>query len=203
MIFYIGDISKQDAQVLARHATIANSVLEFGCGASTQILRHYCKGIVTSVETMPIWIDRTKQNLDLLGITKPVEFYIYGNDPNDETVVYDFIFSDGLPELRLDFALKHWDRLRVGGVMAFHDTRRDHDFWLALQLMLAHHEEIEAAQFNVWSSNITCIRKRPPLPYENWNTVEGRNKPWQYGHSDVDMDEFAVMKKAHDEDTTI
>ena len=37
-IRYIGDISREDAELLARTAAGARRILEFGAGASTQVL---------------------------------------------------------------------------------------------------------------------------------------------------------------------
>jgi hypothetical protein len=193
MIFYIGDISKADAKVLKELAGDYKSILEFGCGASTQVLAAYCKGRFRSIDTEPIWIERTKRNLGLLNITKEVEFFEYGKDPAG---VYDFIFVDGLPELRLPFALERWDMLIDGGVMALHDTRRSSDFKNACELMTSKHAEILCADFNWNGSNITVIRKQTPLYYEDWNQKEGR-LTWQFGHSDIDMKQFKTMYDEH------
>lgn len=195
MIFYIGDISIQDAFVLKMLAENSINALEFGCGASTQVIRHYSKGSVRSVDTEQIWIDRTKRNLQLLGINTNVDFFLYGDNPITDRK-YDFIFSDGLPELRLDFAMKHWDMLSPNGVLAFHDTRREHDFNLCLQLMQAKCHEIESAMFNVHDSNITVIHKRKPIFYDDWNKTEMR-LPWQYGHADIDINQFKILRDEH------
>ena len=63
---YLGDLSKQDYEVLKDLALNSKNMLEFGIGASTQILRNFSDGNLTSLETSPFWIDITKQNLNFL-----------------------------------------------------------------------------------------------------------------------------------------
>jgi tRNA A58 N-methylase Trm61 len=81
MINYIGDISKADANILADLAEQSENILEFGVGASTQVLAAYGKGKVTTTETSMEWVEKTKQNLKLLGIEKEVVDSRYAYKP--------------------------------------------------------------------------------------------------------------------------
>ena len=58
MIEYIGDISKADALVLKELAENATAILEFGCGASTQVMSVYTKNRIISIDTSQEWIDK-------------------------------------------------------------------------------------------------------------------------------------------------
>ena len=66
---FIGDLSTQDAAVLATMAQGAR-VLEFGAGGSTQIFAAVADGCV-SMETDGDWISRTQRNL--LRLDLPIE----------------------------------------------------------------------------------------------------------------------------------
>lgn len=193
MIQYIGDISKEDANILADLAEQSDNILEFGVGASTQVLAAYGKGKVTSVETSPEWIERTKINLRLLEITKEVDFQDYYTfQPFTE---YDLIFDDGATEFRLPFALLTWKFLKIGGYLLIHDTRTSREVQVVHDFMQACSPEIESIFINKDHSNITVIKKKEQEHYINWNEAEGR-KHWQSGYEPVNLEEFNALKNA-------
>jgi len=199
MISYIGDISKADATVLFYHARRHVNILEFGCGASTQVLAAYC-GIssLTSIDTDQGWIQKTMDNLKLLEIDKEVHFESYSSFMQgiQNTTLnrgYDFIFVDGIDALRREFAIKLWPHLKVGGTMAFHDTRRAHDFRNVLEVLAQFQNEIGIVDFNAGHSNITLVEKKKAEPYENWQITEDK-KPWMLGYGDVPPEEVDKIK---------
>lgn len=186
-IRFIGDLSLEDADILAKHGMQAFSILEFGVGGSTQIFSQCLPQKFVSVDTDESWIAATEHKLQQIETKKAPEFVMY-----DQVIkhTYDLIFVDGAPELRLDFAQNNWAKLNVGGVMIFHDTRRFEYFkdvaWIA-QLYFNEIESIEinAKASNGKSSNMTIIKKKQSEPYVNWNYTEG--KPlWAYGTQDKD-----------------
>jgi hypothetical protein len=179
---FVGDLSLQDADVLAKHASISKQVLEFGSGGSTQILAQCGCDFVISVETQDHWIQATRQRLSQIPNASPVEFLSYTEKFEQQ---FDLVFVDGVDHLRRQFAIATWQYLKVGGVMLFHDTRRFQDFQNAAWVMQLYHNEIshiavnESASDGV-SSNITVLYKKAHEPYINWNHSEG--KPlWAYG----------------------
>lgn len=186
MIDYIGDLSRADAELLRNYAQQSGRILEFGVGASTQILASYTRGTVDSVETDPKWIGKTHARLLDLAVAHLVTFHHYG--PFVPVGAWDMIFVDGADELRQPFALHVWANLAVGGVMLFHDTRRTvphgnsltTDVENACAVIMAHSFEIERVVLNENNSNTTVITKRGPLLYRDWNRDEGRT-PAQIG----------------------
>lgn len=183
MLKYIGDISKNDAEVLKEYALLSTSILEFGSGGSTQVLAAYTQGNIISIDTEWSWVEKTIRNLGILGVTKEVSFHGYSKFMNElaSKKTYDFIFDDGVDSLRREFAIKMWPYLSIGGVLAFHDTRRGHDFRNVLEVLAIYHNEVDTVIFNKEGSNITCIYKKIPEPYENWQLVENRT-PQQLGY---------------------
>lgn len=191
MIPYIGDVSINDAFVLKGIAEESDNILEFGVGASTQILRHYSKGKMISVDTMQEWIDRTKKNFKLVGVKGDVDFRLYDEDYSGK---YDFIFVDGHKRLRYEFGVNNWKHLAYGGFMAFHDTRKEFHIDYVCDLLKRHYLQVESVQVNPSESNLTIIKKRKALKYVNWNQTENRPS-WQYGRGQFDMDEFLIYKE--------
>lgn len=179
---FIGDLSLQDADVLAKFASKSKLALEFGAGGSTQILAQLCSEHVVSVETSVEWVNKTTINLSKVKNNCEVVFVDYGTKLADK---FDMIFVDGVDHLRSEFAENHWNNLRVGGVMIFHDTRREHDFKNAMKLVFNHFNEISFIEVNAKasdgkSSNMTVICKKDHEGYVDWNQSE--NKPlWAYG----------------------
>lgn len=185
MIPYIGDVSRADATLLRDLARRSSRILEFGCGASTQIFSAYGRGSVESVDTSDEWIEKTRGNLSKLGLVA-ARFHRF-----DEFVAlgsYDLIFVDGLNELRLPFALTVWPHLATGGRMCLHDTRRRKPYGNAMTSDVQHvcmiverfSTEIARVDLNQDDSNTTVILKRAPLLLVDYNAIE-RRTPEQLG----------------------
>lgn len=188
MIKYIGDISKNDALVLQEMAKAHTKMLEFGCGASTQILTKYKpqNHIFVSIDTSWEWINKTMQNLELFGLSfigDQVHFRSWDEflSREPENAPYDFIFDDGVDHLRREFAIKIWPHLKVGGVLAFHDTRRAPDFRNVLEVLAHFQDEIGKVEFNYKSSNITLVYKKEAEPWTNWQ-IDEKKEPWMLGY---------------------
>lgn len=175
-IQFIGDLSIKDAEVLEAWGRRAGRVLEFGSGGSTQIFDQ-CGCNVISVETSPEWVAKTKRR-----VSERVQFVDYRTDFDG---LFDVVFVDGIDELRRDFGLKTWRYLKVGGVMIFHDTRRDWDFDNALAVIRANYLEVwhveVNARMNGVSSNCTVVHKKECEPYVNWTQMEGKPRS-AYGY---------------------
>jgi len=181
---FIGDLSLQDADVLAKYARQSSSILEFGTGGSTQIIAQCNTGINISIETDPEWIAVTQRRLTQLDAT-PVEFYSYADlSIATQNKTFDLIFVDGVDYLRREFAINMWPLLNINGVMIFHDTRRFNDFQNAAWVAQLFFNEISSIDVNAIasngkSSNMTILHKKVNEPYENWNQTE--DKPlWAY-----------------------
>jgi predicted O-methyltransferase YrrM len=198
MIPYIGDISKADAEVLNQCARKYANILEFGCGASTQVIAASAGiSLVTSIDTDQGWIEKTIGNLALLEIKKEVTFLTYDTFMSmvkDGKRDFDFIFVDGVDSLRRTFAIDIWPYLVAGGIMAFHDTRRAHDFRNVLEVLAQFQNEVGTVEFNCQHSNITIVQKNAPEPYDNWQITENK-QPWQLGYGDVPPEEVDKIKK--------
>lgn len=179
-IKFIGDLSLEDADLLAGYAQTANSILEFGSGGSTQIFAQFEASTVISVETDINWIQLTQTRLK--QINKEVKFVSYTTDFDQ---LFDIIFVDGVDHLRREFAIETWKYLKDSGAMIFHDTRRFHDFQNAAWVAQLYFNEIKridvnAAASNGRSSNMTILHKKPHEPYINWNLTESKPQ-WAYG----------------------
>lgn len=189
---YVGDISRQDAELLEEYAGRSRSVLEFGVGGSTQVIAQSIPDGASfiSLDTNEEWISVTRKNLERLGVENRCRMVAYKKWSNDQNR-YDLIFDDGEGSLRRDFALRSFPMLTVGGSMLFHDTRRLSDVRNVLAVIEIFFEEIEHVHMNERvggiSSNITVIRKKVKEPYVDWNTVEGRLS-WQLGYGVVPED---------------
>jgi len=178
---FIGDLSLLDATVLRSYG-FSSRVLEFGSGGSTQIFAQSADEVV-SVETDPVWIARTQNNLNLLKYHNPVKFVPYDLFKYEGS--FDVVFVDGVPSKRLDFAIRAWNCLKPGGCMIFHDTRRFEYFKEAAWIMQLHFLEIKDISVNHADSNMTVINKRnATLEYVNWNETENKPK-WAYGIGDL------------------
>jgi len=190
-IKFVGDLSLEDADLLAFYGFRSDAILEFGVGGSTQILSQCLPDLLVSVETDPEWIAKTENRLSqLTEITKPL-FCAYGNHPSHK---YDLIFVDGVDHLRRQFAIDTWSFLAETGVMIFHDTRRFEDFQNAAWVAQLFHNEIDSIDINVDNSNMTIIHKKKLQPYVNWNYTE--DKPlWAYGlHPNPNGEELWTIK---------
>ena len=191
MIAYIGDISAADAELLKTAAEKFTNILEFGCGASTQVISKYRKkdSEFISIDTSQEWIDKTKQNIEILGIECP-DFSDYNDFMSSvqhsawSNKRFGFILNDGVDALRRSFAALIWPYLGEGGLLGFHDTRRPHDFRNVLEHLALFQHEIETVYFNMANSNITCIQKKASQPYDNWQITE-QKESWMLGYGEV------------------
>ena len=177
MIPYIGDISKQDALVLQGLAREATSILEFGSGASTQVLTAYSDCPVRSVETEPRWIKKTQKRLKDLGL-REIVFSSYIEFEADPGKGYDLVFDGGVVDLRREFAILAWSLLKVGGRLRLHDTRSPKPIKDIAVLLERFALSIRSIYVNKDGSNITVFEKGPTVVYRNWNREEGM-KPCQ------------------------
>ena len=182
----MGDLSRMDAIVLKDLAQRHNDILEFGVGASTQILRNYSIGRMVSVDTMREWIDRTAERLKLFEIDKPVEFQDYTTDIIGN---FDLVFVDGYSPLRYEWARIAWPHLKVGGQMAFHDTRSGWGMEFVAGLFKDYFLQIGRIEANISGSNITIFEKTKKKQYENWNRTEAR-EPHRRGQGTFNIDVY-------------
>jgi predicted O-methyltransferase YrrM len=187
---FVGDLSREDAELLERYASTARRVLEFGVGGSTQIIAQSVPAGATfvSLDTDPAWIAVTRDRLGKLGVADRCRFL-----PHDEAWLpavtaaspsFDLIFDDGVDHLRRPFALESWPLLEPGGFMLFHDTRRFGDVVNVAWVMQTYFTEVEDVYVNQRvggvASNVSIIKKKVAEPYVNWNQSE--DKPlWMYG----------------------
>jgi len=181
---FVGDLSVNDAKVLARLGSKSTHILEFGVGGSTQIFAQCNPVRLVSVDTDPMWIAKTSRNLRKISHenwTTPV-FAPYEGYQHDG--VFDLIFVDGVPEKRLEFAMRAWECLDAGGVMIFHDSRRFEYFREAAWLVQSFFNEVSRVDINPEDSNLTIIEKGPIRSYENWNLTEGKPM-WAYGAGEI------------------
>jgi len=173
MIPYIGDISKMDAVILRKLACEATSILEFGPGASTQVMAAYSTCPMRTVETDPTWIERTKQRMANLQL-REIKYGTYQEFLQLPGNGYDLIFDDGVDRLRREFAFKAWPLLKVGGKLAFHDTRRSQDVDNIVAFLKQFSPSIRTIEVNKDESNITIFEKRLDIFFQDWNMEEGR-----------------------------
>lgn len=197
-MIYVGDLSREDAQLLARLARESSRILEFGVGGSTQIFAQAAPAHarIVSLETEALWISKTEAVLEALGRRSMVEFRRYANWAgaiSTGPAEYDLIFDDGIADLRLEFARKAWPCLKIGGALLFHDTRRRTDARNLFDFCAEHYLEVESVAVNAGSSNLSVVRKKIAQPYVDWNKAEGRTKPMM-GYGPID-DTVALVRK--------
>lgn len=194
-IKFIGDLSLEDADTLAKYGKQSINILEFGVGGSTQIFAQCLPEKLLSVDTNVTggdkWIDVTRRRVDSLQNKTVPEFHDLFEFLKDiPKFDYDLIFVDGIWWQRKPFADATWQFLKPGGVMIFHDTRRDFDFDIAIKFVREHFEEIKLVETNAEAtngktSNMTVIHKKVKEPYVNWNHTEGKPQ-WAYGDPNYD-----------------
>lgn len=179
-IKFIGDLSLQDADTLAKYGKQSKNILEFGVGGSTHIFCQCSPDKLICFETDSSWIDMTTQRLDQINVDKNLYKILEYKNLSTVRDNFDLIFVDGVDNLRLDFALNTWDLLEIGGIMIFHDTRRSRDFENVANLLKKVFLEVRTIEVNVNSSNLTVITKKAREEYVNWNRVENK-KAYMYG----------------------
>ncbi len=195
---FIGDLSKEDAELLERYAGRARNVLEFGVGGSTQILAQSVRegATLVSLDTDPSWIDITRERLRKLGVAERCRLLEYEGWLPAVTAFaprFDLIFDDGVDHLRRQFALESWGLLEPGGFLLFHDTRRFGDFVNVAWVIQTYFEEVEDVYVNQRvdgaASNVSVVKKKVREPYVNWIHSEGK-PAWMYGSSGTVPDDF-------------
>ena len=149
-IFWIGDLSLQDADILAQYSRKSSSVIEFGVGGSTHIIAQCTAHNSINVETDPKWIAITKSHIDrIVDNPSKVTFCQYKEmDALIANKTFDLVFVDGIDDLREDFANKTWPLLSEHGVMIFHDTRRLADFKNVIHVAEANFLEVKNISFS-------------------------------------------------------
>lgn len=180
---YIGDISSRDAALLEFFASKSSRILEFGMGASTQVIAQALQpgAHLFSVETEPSWIARTAGNLAALGVDPAVYTLLpYTDWLSAVPQMVDMIFVDGVDNLRPVFGRSAWHLLSVGGIIMYHDTRRVNDLRTCIELLMEHHNEIGDTFINLDGSNLSGFQRKHPEPYRDWNVDEDR-AAWQTG----------------------
>lgn len=187
---YVGDLSRDDADLLARLAREADSILEYGVGASTQIFAQSAtpQTEILSLDTEDYWIDRTRALLDELVPGHGVRLQRFErltilDDLADGS--FDLIFDDGHEDLRLEFGLAAWRLLRTGGKLVLHDTRRRGDVGNVLLLSARFFREIERIDLNPNGSSLSILHKCGRKPYFDWNKQEDR-AAWEMGEEDLE-----------------
>jgi predicted O-methyltransferase YrrM len=177
--------------VLADVSRAASSIIEFGSGASTQIFAQMSpkRAEIISVETNGGWIERTRAILETIGCRDRVRFTDYQTWSSEiiqhPPPAYDIAFDDGIDPLRADFARLAWRRLKIGGKLLFHDTRRSADALNLMQCCLNNFLEVQSIELNIRSSNVNIVTKKMPEPYQDWNVCEGRS-PLMIGRGSLD-----------------
>jgi len=93
---------------------------------------------------------------------------------------YDLIFDDGVDDKRREFAFNAWPLLKIGGKLAFHDTRRTQDVDNIVAFLKQFSPSIRTIEGKTKGRipNITIFEKRDNLFFQDWNGEEGREL-WQ------------------------
>jgi predicted O-methyltransferase YrrM len=186
---YVGDLSREDAEILAELASTANRILEYGVGASTQILaQSVAPGAdVLSLDTDDYWIYRTRAILEEMVPGHRVRLQRFERLTELDDLIdgsFDLIFDDGHDDLRLEFGLASWRMLKTGGRFVLHDTRRRGDVANVLFLAARYFREIERIDLNPSASNVSILHKCVRKPYVDWNKEESRTA-WEMGEDDL------------------
>lgn len=194
---FIGDLSKYDASVLEKYGKWATTILEFGMGGSTQILAQSLQPghKLWSMDTDPVWINRTKTNLDVLKVPE-TRYKLMDYDLTFEGCdgyLFDLVFDDGVDSERFPFGMCAFKRLKLGGWFMMHDTRRRGDLRNFLDLILAFKDEVGEVKINMSGSNISAFQRKAPDGYVDWNKAEKRD-PWMYGEAEPPSDWPSLLK---------
>lgn len=199
-IKWIGDLSLQDADVLAFYGKKSEVVLEHGSGGSTMIFAQTAKKVY-AVEENDTWLKLIRTRVANLKQNN-VEILSSLNFADK----VDLIFIDGHTSRRKDFVLNSWSLLKDGGCMLFHDARElTNDYknssrfitdtpGLPLYTASKFRVQIEKIEFNVCASdglksNITVIQKKQQPFYEDWHKKEQRPE-WSYGSNMNVVDKY-------------
>ena len=166
---WVGKLSLEDADVLAQHGK-DKIVLEQGAGGSTMLFKQTASKVYC-VEPVPAWAEKTSERLNQIQGCD-VEFI---NDiVNVESV--DMIFVDGPFDQRASFATAAWYKLKIGGKLLFHDTRRQEYQTQFLNFVNDVFNRIATIDININASNgvpsnISVVEKQAAVNYVNWVQV--------------------------------
>lgn len=124
----VGELSRADAVTLV-HACRGKHVVEFGVGASTNLISQCAKSL-TSFDTEQSWINKVHKRLsrtektckpDLILISKKIDQIL-------PKIKCDIMFNDGLVALRVEFLRQYWIDC-VKEKMIIHDGRKPCADW--------------------------------------------------------------------------
>ncbi len=194
---WVGDLSLQDADIIAYYSKQSTWALEHGSGGSTMIMSHFCN--VISFEHDDKWKHTVRKRLDLISnkkITHVLNEQQFYNHLRNNHYQFDLMFVDGRVIDRRPFIDGYWNQLIDGGYLLIHDTRKivsKHTFerhihrtdLIPNDIINMFPNEIGEVYFNKKdsngvASNITAIKKEVQPLYDNWQDKE--NKPsWAYG----------------------
>lgn len=190
---WVGSLSIQDADLLAYHGYNSDSVLEFGVGGSTLIFGQTSRRVV-SVDTSGEWIELIRRRANTVGcsnITFSSLSHILDNPPPQET--FDFVFVDGVSNLRLLFAQQAWKWLKVGGTMAFHDANKPNHIGPIGEFMVGAVNMIDTCALYPLASdgnktNLAVFTKKPKpavlrSDYSSWmqDEINSGRPEWSFG----------------------
>lgn len=206
-IKWVGDLSLQDADLLAMYGRKATRVLEHGSGGSTMILAQTAQQVI-SLEDNVSWNDVITQRLRNLNLDHKVT--VLGHQLSTfinliKEHKFDLVFVDGAAKDRVAFIQGTWNSITDGSYILIHDSRYyddKHITWrgtyrtdlVATEVLRRYPNQIGEVIFNAKASdgqksNITIIRKEIQPVYENWQALE--NKPsWSYGSDQLILDQF-------------
>lgn len=192
---WVGDLSLQDADLLAMYGKQSDNVLEFGIGGSTLILSQACNSVV-SVETESKWVELVEKRLEQVpgGHVEFLLFNEYKQFVEQNKLEFDMIFVDCHTSRRLEAVLGSWKYLKEGGRLLIHDTRKsflnnlndNHPYVVLFPRLFENlYSEIRQIDFCASASddnrsNITVITKGKMPKYVSWQDVEDKPK-WSYG----------------------
>lgn len=162
------DLSRADVAVL-HELCAGKSVVEFGAGGSTALLRRFAARLVT-FETDPRWVAAIKKRVPGADVRLCSK-----NSPTIPRC--DVLFIDGLTTIR---PVWMWAALQqhAAPVILAHDTRRpDPVKSFGVLLEWPHTAWIDSVHYHFRGSNMLVVRlRKTPVKYENWNTVERANR---------------------------
>lgn len=200
---WVGDLSLQDADLLAMYGKKSESVLEFGIGGSTMIFGQTCKNVL-SIETEPDWIELMQTRLNSIDCqhVQLMPYSEYLPYLKNSGITFDTIFVDCHTSRRAATIKHSWRFLKEGGSLLIHDTRKSlkykdiqHPYATIFPFLFETHFvdirkiDICAEASDGERSNTTVITKGRIPDYVNWQTTE--NKPqWAYGSDKAVVDQL-------------
>lgn len=177
-----GDISRKDAIVLFREASLSNCIFEFGMGGSTIILS-FTPTTLYSFESDKTWYARTTENIQLYSekLDIPINYnkYFLVKNYKEEQIVTmfnthkpSFIFLDCEVLARFYLLDTLFPLSAPGTVFLIHDSRRKGEAKQITNFVRENFNHISCVYPVYRESNSCKIIKGNPLPYEDWNITE-------------------------------